>query len=210
MSHNCLECAEQGRDCCREAHSKFLTLQDARRIAEYLGEDINSFAVYGGLKDEDREEYIYINKHQSYYYDLTLRDDRLLQLKHKSDGSCMFQEPGGRCAIYQARPLICRTYPFWLSDDGEMIFDGCSSDCPVVCAVTGNDDPDDVIKLEDATGSCREKALGLVGYSREAMKAFLDQMMSEIDDYRNNIDSFIRENRVSIPALDARCCVAGK
>lgn len=210
MSHNCLDCSKQGRDCCREAHSKFLTLKDAMRIADYLGKPVNSFAMYGGLKDEDREEYIYINKHQSYYYDLTLRDDRLLQLRFKSDGSCMFQEPDGRCKIYPARPLICRTYPFWLSDDGEIIFDGCSSDCPIVCSVTGNDRPDDVTKLEDPTGRARAEAIERVGYSRNDMKKFLDQMMSEIQDYRDNIDAFIAENRVPVPALSRSRCMAGK
>lgn len=210
MSNNCLECAKQGRDCCREAHAKFLTLKDALRIAGFLGKPVGSFALYGGLKDEDREEYIYINKHQRYYYDLTLRDDRLLQLKFKDDGSCMFQSQNGRCEIYPVRPLICRTYPFWLSDDGEILFDGCSSDCPIVCTVTGNDAPEDVTKLEDPTGQARARAIELVGYSHADMKMFLEQMMSEIEDYRVNIDSFIAENQVPAPAFGPSRCIAVK
>jgi Fe-S-cluster containining protein len=199
MSIYCLECSKKGLDCCREAHAKFLTLKDARRIADFLDADINTFARYGELKDEDKEEYIYIHKHQSYYYDLTLRDGRLLQLNDKSDGSCFFQEEDGCCRIYPARPLICRTYPFWLSDNGEVIFDGCSSDCPIVCGITGNDDPHDVAKLEDEEGSCRSLALEYIGHTPISIKGLLGQMMNEIEDYKLNIDEFVRENRISKP-----------
>lgn len=136
MSNYCLECSKRGLDCCREAHAKFLTLKDARRIADFLGEEIDSFALYGDLNEKDKEEYIYIHRHQSYYYDLTMRDGKLLQLREKSDGSCFFQAGDGRCRIYPVRPLICRTYPFWLADDGELIFDGCSSDCRIVPALS--------------------------------------------------------------------------
>lgn len=197
MSSYCLECSKSGLDCCREAHAKFLTLKDALRIAEFLGEDINTFARYTGLKDEDREEYIYIHKHRSYYYDVTLRDDRLLQLKDKRDGSCMFQQADGRCAIYEVRPLICRTYPFWLSEDGEVIFDWCSSDCPIICAVTGNDDPENMLKLEDPTGECTTKALRHINQTRKSIRPVLDQMMKEIDDYKAHVDAFVEKHHIS-------------
>ncbi|MBP7735701.1 MAG: YkgJ family cysteine cluster protein [Spirochaetes bacterium] len=199
MSNYCLECSKQGMDCCRESHAKFLTLKDAQRIAAYLGEEINSFALYGELNEKDKEEYIYIHKHQSYYYDLTLEDERLLQLKEKADGSCFFQADDGQCRIYPARPLICRTYPFWLSDNGELIFDGCSSDCRIVCAITGNDDPEDVTKLEDPDGTCRSRALAYIGQSGDSMKEVLGQMMNEIEDYKMNIKSFVAVNAVPVP-----------
>ena len=197
MSNYCLECSKKGLDCCREAHAKFLTLKDAQRIADHLGSEISSFARYAGLSYKDHEEYIYIHKHRSYYYDVTLRDDLLLQLKDKSDGSCMFQEEDGRCAIYEARPMICRTYPFWLSEEGEVIFDWCSSDCPIVCAVTGNEEPENIGKLDDPTGSCRTRALKHIGQTRTSMRPLLDQMMSEIEDYKANIDSFVEEHRLA-------------
>jgi len=186
-------------DCCREAHAKFLTLKDARRIADFLGEEIDSFALYGDLNEKDKEEYIYIHRHQSYYYDLTMRDGKLLQLREKSDGSCFFQAGDGRCRIYPVRPLICRTYPFWLADDGELIFDGCSSDCRIVCAMTGNDDPEDVTKLADPDGIFRKSALAYIGQSRESMTAVLEQMLDEIEDYRLHVDSFVKDNAVPVP-----------
>lgn len=199
MSNYCLECSKRGLDCCREAHAKFLTLKDARRIADFLGEEIDSFALYGDLNEKDKEEYIYIHRHQSYYYDLTMRDGKLLQLREKSDGSCFFQAGDGRCRIYPVRPLICRTYPFWLADDGELIFDGCSSDCRIVCAMTGNDDPEDVTKLADPDGIFRKSALAYIGQSRESMTAVLEQMLDEIEDYRLHVDSFVKDNAVPVP-----------
>ncbi len=39
-------------------------------------------------------------------------------LRRKPDGDCIFLE-GGRCTIYEARPFICRTYPFYL-DEGKI------------------------------------------------------------------------------------------
>ena len=39
-------------------------------------------------------------------------------LRKKRDGDCIFME-SGRCAIYEARPFICRTYPFYL-DEGRV------------------------------------------------------------------------------------------
>ena len=92
-----------------------------------------------------------------------------------------------------------RTYPFWLADDGELIFDGCSSDCRIVCAMTGNDDPEDVTKLADPDGIFRKSALAYIGQSRESMTAVLEQMLDEIEDYRLHVDSFVKDNAVPVP-----------
>jgi hypothetical protein len=37
-------------------------------------------------------------------------------LRKKPGGDCVFLEDG-RCTIYEARPWICRTYPFYLDED---------------------------------------------------------------------------------------------
>ena len=198
MSAYCLECSKLKQDCCWESHSKFTTLGDACRIAEFLGTGIGSSVIYAGLNYKDLEEDIYINKRYSYYYDLTLKDGKLLQLKYKSDGSCFFQEADGRCGIYPARPLICRTYPFWYSEEGAVIMDGCSSDCRVVCALTGNNDPEDITKLADRDGSLVARSLDNLGIARDSICQVLDQMMEEIEDYRINIDEFIKKNMITV------------
>lgn len=34
-------------------------------------------------------------------------------LIEKPGGDCIFWEPGAGCTVYQARPIQCRTWPFW-------------------------------------------------------------------------------------------------
>lgn len=46
-------------------------------------------------------------------------------LRRKPDGRCIFYEDG--CGIYDSRPLLCRTYPFYV-EDGEVR----ASECPGV------------------------------------------------------------------------------
>ena len=44
----------------------------------------------------------------------TCTDEIGLTLKERDDGSCVFYENG--CAVYDARPKQCRTWPFWHSN----------------------------------------------------------------------------------------------
>ncbi|MCB9908627.1 MAG: YkgJ family cysteine cluster protein [Planctomycetes bacterium] len=32
---------------------------------------------------------------------------------HNPGAACRFLDPGGRCSVYTARPMQCRTWPFW-------------------------------------------------------------------------------------------------
>ena len=41
----------------------------------------------------------------------------------KDGGSCRFYQ-NGRCSVYRARPMLCRTYPFYL-DNGELMCSEC-------------------------------------------------------------------------------------
>ncbi len=36
-----------------------------------------------------------------------------LSLVEKANGDCVFWEAGTGCTVYDARPIQCRTYPFW-------------------------------------------------------------------------------------------------
>jgi len=38
-----------------------------------------------------------------------------LSLKEKSNFDCVFWVQGEGCSVYEARPLQCRAFPFWLS-----------------------------------------------------------------------------------------------
>ncbi|MHC4713633.1 MAG: YkgJ family cysteine cluster protein [Planctomycetota bacterium] len=36
-----------------------------------------------------------------------------ISLIEKADGDCIFWKDGAGCTVYTARPLQCRTFPFW-------------------------------------------------------------------------------------------------
>lgn len=40
-------------------------------------------------------------------------EDGQLVLASAANDRCIFLDTQGRCSIYQARPMQCRTYPFW-------------------------------------------------------------------------------------------------
>jgi Fe-S-cluster containining protein len=198
MSTYCIDCAKQGNDCCRSDFSKFTTLRDAERIAEFLGEDIDTFTVYRDVRPNDKEVPAYQIRDTGYYYSLMHEDGRLLQLKSKSDGSCIFHDECGRCRIYPARPLICRTYPFWYMDTGEIKFDSSSEDCQIVEAVAGDGDPAAVVLVEHRNDSQVRCALEYIGHNEGSMKSLLAQMKSEIADYHGRIQQFLGENWIEM------------
>ena len=51
------------------------------------------------------------------------------RLKERPNGECIFFENG--CSIYKARPLQCRTYPFWFENvRSERAWEQACKDCP--------------------------------------------------------------------------------
>jgi Fe-S-cluster containining protein len=53
-----------------------------------------------------------------------------LSLREKPNYDCIFWENGG-CTVYEARPLQCRSYPFWASNvDSEESWERTARDCP--------------------------------------------------------------------------------
>jgi Fe-S-cluster containining protein len=56
-------------------------------------------------------------------------DGARLSLKEKSSLDCIFWKDG--CSIYEARPVQCRTYPFWASMlDSEETWRSAAAFCP--------------------------------------------------------------------------------
>ncbi len=45
------------------------------------------------------------------YLTRTADGDQVLRMN--ASGSCVFLQDDGRCAVYAARPVQCRSYPFW-------------------------------------------------------------------------------------------------
>ncbi|MDA1015334.1 MAG: YkgJ family cysteine cluster protein [Planctomycetota bacterium] len=57
---------------------------------------------------------------------------RKLSLTEHTNGDCtFFDQKSRRCTIYDARPLQCRTWPFWNSNlESKAAWDEAAVDCP--------------------------------------------------------------------------------
>ncbi len=113
------ECQEScGGKCCKpqwdgKAGFVYLTKQDIEKLSAYLQQPIENYAEQG-------------------YFTFTRFMDKLSRqwyLKGGGEKACQFLVEG-KCSIYEARPLQCRTFPFWpeLTHKGEYI--GLKKHCP--------------------------------------------------------------------------------
>jgi len=84
-------CTECGNCCSDTSGYVELTEEEAGNIAEFLGLSETDFL----------EKFIEVTK-----------DAASLHLKSHENGDCIFLVEN-RCSIYPARPLQCRTFPFW-------------------------------------------------------------------------------------------------
>jgi Fe-S-cluster containining protein len=83
------ECQPGCTECCRQRGFVYLTEQDLRRAAAFLGMSTEAF----------ERKYLY-------------RTSRLLRLRVPRDAHCHFLNAGG-CSIHPAKPTQCRIFPFW-------------------------------------------------------------------------------------------------
>ena len=96
-----------------------LGLNEAKKIREHTGKQIEEFAEFRAVDPELLEDF---KQNDPEIYE-TLIDGKVLALKLKKNGDCIFLGKNKLCTIYSARPLICRLYPFWYERDekGEMV-----------------------------------------------------------------------------------------
>jgi len=111
------QCIAGCGNCCTGEGAVYFTPDDLKAIREYLKLDNARFA--------------------------SLRK-RLIQKKknglliHRSNTDCLFLEGKSVCKIYPARPLQCRSYPFWYSVyESKENFEWHTSHCPGFQAEAG-------------------------------------------------------------------------
>lgn len=111
------------KNCKRDAHCcifekggfVFTTPKNAKKIATKINKNYDYFLDYSPLNKkivnsikncdpvlEDWMRYSQLDK-----------KNRILRLKIKKDGNCIFLNNRGKCEIYDIRPNICRIFPFW-------------------------------------------------------------------------------------------------
>ena len=190
MTQYCLECARNKEDCCSSDYAKFVTLKDTMRISEFLHKSVRNFVIYSGLSKGDLKTDLFKGKHHNYYYDLVSHDKKILQLKKKKDGSCIFLDKCGSCKIYSVRPLICRVYPFWYLGKGSLIVDNNGLSCSIIRSPENKD-----------SHSLKKRAklhpkLVKIGHNSLSMKRLISKLMKEINDYSLNYLKFIKKNKI--------------
>ena len=88
-------CASCGGNCCTgESGNIFVSVTEIAAIAQLLGMDEREF----------RRNYL---RKEIYRYSLKE------QVVNGSHDCVFFDRKANGCSIYQARPLQCRTFPFW-------------------------------------------------------------------------------------------------
>ncbi len=85
----------------------------------------NDLAGLIDFKKLSKEEFI-----EKYCRIVTIGNQRRLSLKEEKNYDCIFWKPEG-CEVYEARPLQCRSYPFWLPFlSSREVWDKEAESCP--------------------------------------------------------------------------------
>ena len=81
--------------CCRyEPGLVLLSAVDIRALLKFLGLDFADFF-------------------SNYCRLVNIGNGKMLSLQETSSFDCIFWKNGSGCSVYEARPVQCRTYPFW-------------------------------------------------------------------------------------------------
>lgn len=132
--HLCDRCKEIQKTCCQQNIIITLTREDVRRITQATGiSDFFEFKYYPDLSCLD--VYAYDPNWKKYAF---LPGNLKRQIKMNSHGDCIFLGDAGCMLTEDARPLMCRLYPYEYNEYG-MIGVVLSEDtiCPVRLIKTG-------------------------------------------------------------------------
>jgi Fe-S-cluster containining protein len=102
------ECTRCGNCCTGAPGYVWVTADEVKAIADYLGEPVTEFrAVH------------------------TRRTQGKVSLRERVNGDCVFWDKNAGCTIYPARPAQCRTWPFWESvTTSRKTWDRTAEGCP--------------------------------------------------------------------------------
>lgn len=142
----CRQCAQVGKTCCQFSEV-YVTLGDIERIRACAGQD--SFCDF-----KPPQNPIYTDQDDDpVWRDMVMGQGNIRRvLKKKENGDCHFLSPVGCLLPLDARPLVCRLYPYSYSDRGIAGVDpyrcpavllGPSQD--IICAL-GMDDFNEVLR----------------------------------------------------------------
>jgi Fe-S-cluster containining protein len=173
---HCRSC-KNATHCCvfpKDRGFTFVGVQDAKRIKDATGKEYAEFLEFSSLPKKLVQEL----KSEDPLLEGGLRykqldkKNRILRLKKKKNGECIFLTKGRRCGIYSVRPNICRMYPFW----GVRLLDG-------TVKIVGHDEP--------ATCPAVRSKESLTAQQTKELKSVFQRIEKETKSYRKNIRHFI-------------------
>jgi Fe-S-cluster containining protein len=166
--------------CCNQSKSGFIFLgiTDAEKIKKHTKKSYKEIIdctplpkkTINLLKNDDPGLEGYLRYSQ-------LKNNRLLRLKKKADGNCIFLDEKRRCSIYSVRPNICRIFPFWamrlISNKIKIIEHDAYPECLIV-------------KNKDVEKTLSKK-------QKEEIKSLFKKIEKEDIHYKKNITSFMKK-----------------
>lgn len=176
LNNYCLKCSLYVH-CCKFKHSKgfvFVGIKDADKIRRKYNLAYSDFLEFRKFS----KQWIKLNKMQpkfseGYLRCSQLKKDKLLVLRTKRNGDCIFLEKG-KCVIYADRPLVCKIYPYWFYNGDKL-------------HIISHDDGCKCKLLKEEYGLAV-----LPGKELSEMKKIARKIMQEDRYYRKNISRFIK------------------
>ena len=114
---NCKRCNSNDHCCIFENNSgfTFITPENAKRIKREIRQNYSYFLNYSPLSKKTINDLKNSDPalEGSLRYSQLDKYSRILRLKTKIDGRCIFLNDIGKCDIYKIRPNICKIFPFW-------------------------------------------------------------------------------------------------
>ncbi len=176
---NCKKCRKDKHCCIFKNNSGFVFvgIQDARNIKRRIKKDYNYFLDYSPLP----KKVIKRLKHGDPALEGKIRysqldKNRLLRLKTKKEGRCVFLNRFGKCSVYRVRPNICRIFPFWAIKLNNGRIKVIEHDPYPKCSVIKSKDIEEILSKKEAS----------------AIKKIFKNIEKENDYYKKNIKKFVK------------------
>jgi Fe-S-cluster containining protein len=177
-SEICRECVSIRPGCCCGS-SVPLTIKDINRIAA-LGHPVSSYAVAGEygwdyIKDTEPWWMTSFFPLDGAFYKLNVATE--------PDGKCRFLVDGSGCMLGNARPFVCRIYPFWVNDRNNVCYEGEEEQ---------EEDNDDETCHLIHEGVGLNSALPMLGESELSIRSYFEEIRQDCIENRKQHEQIIR------------------
>lgn len=189
FENNCKKCPENAHCCIfkKNVGFTFVGIKDAERIRKRIKKEYRSFLDYSPIQKKivDYLKHDYPALEGRLRYSQLDKNNRILRLKTKKGGRCIFLNKQDRCDIYKIKPNICRIFPFWAIKliDGKIkiITHDVKPKCKVIRQLAQ--------RQKDIDNSLSVK-------ERDELKKIFRDIKEEDKLYKKNIVEFMRDNLV--------------